>query len=338
LEVHTKKEDNAVFGIYKDHPNCYRSFCVANCMLPPGIEENMDPQRGGPLFTIDEDSEVHRKLSRIKKEEQRGSYMRSMNQFIKNKKTNCLKKGLGPVMRRLCSFCGSASLSSEGYTMIQACEATSTDFSENPHQRLGRLVKQGQRQQPSTGGGTFGMITQGGAQLFRGAVENFHTQGTAAFNQARGYAHEQGRAHFNQARGYAVDQGRDLHNLAQGHVNRVSDQATRARKGAFREVDGFKKRTSGFASSLTDDIAEKRAELTSKLERLQRDATKRQREIKARPSEYRTNALRNLQRKVRADEEKLNEELKHLDELEESGSEGEGDDAEDLDTDLDHLD
>lgn len=307
LEVHTKKEDNAVFGIYRDHPNCYRSFCIANCMLPPGIEENMNPQRGEYLFTIDEGSEVDKKLSRLKKDTKRESYMREMNQFVKDKKTNCIKKGLGPVMRRLCSFCGSASLSSEGYKMIQACEARAEDFSENPQQRLGRLVNRNQ-EQPATSGGFSRMIAQAGTQMAGAVLDHAKAQGHSALSYGKVYV---------------ADQGRGIHNLAQTHIKAGANQVRNARDGAFQGVQGFGKRASGLASGLTGDIEREKKKLAMDFEKFERAAQERRREIQRLPREKQVRARKSLEQKMKAYHEKYEEDLRELEERESDGEDRE---------------
>jgi hypothetical protein len=294
-------------------------------MTPPGIEKKpVDksvpycPTVSGDYFLVKKRSDLCGKISKLK-EKKRNSYIEKMDQFIETKIDNCNEgdkdevKGLGGILRRMCFFCGPL-LGAEGYRVIQACKARNGDFPKDVEQRIGQLSKRDIGQNRSSSGGALQFIRQAGAS----AVSGLQAQGSAAFNHARAYAHEQGRAGFNHATGYAVDQGRGLHNLAQGHVNRVSGQATKARKGAFSGLQGF-------TSGLTDDVSERRKELTSEFAAFQKKAKDKEAEIRKRPRNLQAQALRNLQRKKQAAQEKFNEELR---ELEESGSEGEEEEEE----------
>lgn len=328
LEVHTHKEDNAVFGAYRNHPNCYRSFCIANCMVPPGIDENLHPQKDEDLFTVNERSDTYRKLSKLK-DKQHATYMREMNQFIHSKRANCSQNdGLGPIMRRFCSFCGTSSLASEGYKMIEACKFKKEDFPEGREKRLGRLIKRSPA--PETGGGTFSMLTQAGAQALKGAAAGLQEQGQAALGHGKVYL---------------ANQGKEVHKMAQkqikGHIKAGSRQVENARNHAFKEAQGLGKRASSLASGLTDRADEEKKKLRAEYANFQKKAKAREREILRMPERQQERLLDNLEKKKEEAKEKYEEKLREIEERtsdeesevdEEEGHEGEeqGGDEEDL--------
>ncbi len=327
MASYTHEELKALLKVKRLHPNCYKSFCIANCMTPPGIEENPVDARTqccsegeGTYFKVKKRSDLCGKISKLK-EKKRNSYIEKMDQFIETKMENCTQgdqdelKGLGGILRRMCYFCGPL-LGAEGYRIIRACKARKGDFPNNVEQRIGQLSKRDIGLNQNSSANTLQLMRQIGVSTLQSAVSGVREQGSAVFNQARGYG---------------ADQGRGLHNLVQEHMRGASNQAAKARNRAFKEAQGFGKRASGLASGLTGDIQREKR-------KLEKDFAEKQKAIKAKsqkinfwPQEAREAARNRLRRESNALQERYEEELR---DLEEKGSEDEGEQVGDLDVDL----